>query len=212
MRDFQPYSTVVSALKTSKLLIVEGVDGSETIKRSTPVKLATYQDNNDNTDGKNDDMGADMTAPHVKKPKSKGRGKSAGKKLRGTGFEDWFCDAPITPEEFKEEKDIYHHSRSFIERIEQCIQHYRKRRNMDSTKANIFDKYLALGGVESGVKAFGGGALDKETLEEHNAAEIGDLQATDLVGKGLGHNRKFYHPANAEHWTVDFESVVKGFL
>jgi hypothetical protein len=125
------------------------------------------------------------------------------------GQTEYYADPPMTPTEYEEElNDIYHHSRSFIERIQQCIQRYRARRNLDSERAHYFSVYLALGGVETGMKAFTGG-LDQDTIENHTAKEIEQIQATDHIRGGA---IKFYDPGNAEHWVVDWEGVVKGFL
>ena len=95
-------------------------------------------------------------------------------------------------------------------RIQTCIQRYRARRNLDSTRANILTKYFMLGGIESTKKAFTGG-LDKETLESATAEEIAAIQATDMVGTG-SKNAKYYDPNDSENWVVDFEGVAKGFL
>lgn len=95
--------------------------------------------------------------------------------------------------------------------MQQCIQRYRARRKLDSHRSNIFSKYLVLGGVDAGVKAFSGGGLDKDTLENCNAAEIAEIQATDHIRSGNG-PIKFYDAGNPVHWVIDFESVVKGFL
>ena len=42
-------------------------------------------------------------------------------------------------------------------RIETAIQRYAAKRNMDSTRKNVFDKYLVHGGIEAGPKMFSGG-------------------------------------------------------
>jgi hypothetical protein len=123
---------------------------------------------------------------------------------------EFYADPPITPDEYQIEiSDLYHHSRSFIERMEQCIQRYRARRKLDARRSNIFTKYLLLGGVDSGVKAFSGG-LDENTLESSTAAEIATIQATDYIRSGGG-SIKFYN-AGDPNWVIDFEGVVKGFL
>ncbi len=44
-------------------------------------------------------------------------------------------------------------------RIETAIQRFAAKRNMDSTKKNLFDKYLVHGGIEAGPKMFSGGKL-----------------------------------------------------
>lgn len=66
-----------------------------------------------------------------------------------------------------------------------------------------------LGGIESTTKAFTGGALDQETLDNATAAEIAALQATDFV-RPSGGNAKYYD--GSDKWVVDFEGVAKGFL
>lgn len=96
-------------------------------------------------------------------------------------------------------------------RMQTCIQRYRARRKLDEFKANIFSKYLILGGVEATGKAFTGGALDKETLAAATAEEIAAVQATDYIRSGVK-NAKYYDPDEAEKWVVDFEGIAKGFL
>jgi hypothetical protein len=121
---------------------------------------------------------------------------------------EFYADPPITPAEFDEETDIYDEERLFIDRIEHCIARYRSRRKLDADKANIFSKYLALGGVDSTIKAFTGG-MDQETLDNYDAIEIAALRAQDYIRGG---SAKFYDPAKPENWEVDFEGVAKGFL
>ncbi|KAL2159953.1 hypothetical protein VTH06DRAFT_2086 [Thermothelomyces fergusii] len=41
MRQFQPYSAIVAALRESDFLVVEGADGEETVKRKTPYVSST---------------------------------------------------------------------------------------------------------------------------------------------------------------------------
>jgi Argonaute siRNA chaperone (ARC) complex subunit Arb1 len=91
--------------------------------------------------------------------------------------------------------------------MELCIQRYRARRKFDSVRSNIFTKYLVLGGVDSGVKAFNGG-LDEGTLEASTAAEIAEIGASDYIRSG---SIKFYNTEDP-NWVIDFEGVAKGFL
>jgi hypothetical protein len=96
-------------------------------------------------------------------------------------------------------------------RIQTCIQRYRKRRNLDSTKSHIFTKYLMLGGIEgSTTKPFTGG-LDQDTLDNSTAQDIVAIQATDFIRSGHN-NSKYYDPEKPEDWVVDFEGIAKGFL
>jgi hypothetical protein len=92
-------------------------------------------------------------------------------------------------------------------RIESCIQRYRARRRFDSERKDVFDKYLTLGGIDTGPKMFGGG-LDPDTLAERDAGQISDLAAIDSVGRDK-------HDAStgaSDMWTVDFVAVTKCFL
>jgi lupus La protein len=44
MRRFQPYSAVVAALKESDVLVVQGAEGEETVKRKTPYEKTTRKE------------------------------------------------------------------------------------------------------------------------------------------------------------------------
>lgn len=145
-------------------------------------------------------------------PEKKKRKKSSGKnrKAGATGFEEFYCDPPVTPEEHEEECDVYNLSVPFESRIQTCIQRYRARRNLDEVRSNILTKYFMLGGIEATTKAFTGGALDQETLDNASAAEIAALQATDYVRTGGSGNAKYYD--GSDKWVVDFEGVAKGFF
>ncbi|KAI9649675.1 hypothetical protein NHQ30_002256 [Ciborinia camelliae] len=141
-------------------------------------------------------------------PKKKKKSSGKNKKAAATGFEEFYADPPLTPDEYEEECDTYDESRPFDERIQTCIQRYRARRKLDSIRSNILTKYFALGGIEAGAKTFNGG-LDKETLENSTAAEIAAIQATDFVRSS---NAKYYDPSDTENWVVDWEGIAKGFL
>lgn len=92
--------------------------------------------------------------------------------------------------------------------MQTCIQRYRGRRNLDSTRSNILTKFFMLGGVEATAKAFTGG-LDKETVENSTAAEIAALRASDFIRTDAPGD-KYYD--GSDKWVIDFEGVVKGFL
>ncbi|OBT65870.1 hypothetical protein VE03_05424 [Pseudogymnoascus sp. 23342-1-I1] len=146
----------------------------------------------------------------AKKKKKKSSGKK--KKPNPTGFEEFYADPPITPEDHKEEvEQLYHFARPFAERIETCIQRYRARRKLDEERANIFNKYLALGGIDTTIKAFTGG-VDNETLEDFDGPTIADINATDVMFGGDEAGSKFYDPCAPQNWVVDFEGITKAFL
>ncbi|KAI1003847.1 hypothetical protein K3495_g4363 [Podosphaera aphanis] len=154
-----------------------------------------------------------LEAPKKKKKKKKKKGKSAGqsdvaKKPAPSGFEEFFADSPIRPDEYDEERELYNKSHAFKDRIETCIQRFRARRKLDQVRANVFTKYLALGGINTGPKQFTGG-LDKETIENSTTDEVIAFQATDYIHTGQ-ENPKFFD--GSDKWVVDFEGVVKGFF
>ncbi|OBT47146.1 hypothetical protein VE00_03103 [Pseudogymnoascus sp. WSF 3629] len=152
-------------------------------------------------------------APEVvgaKKKKKKSSGKK--KKPNPTGFEEFYADPPITPEDHKEEvEQLYHFARPFAERIETCIQRYRARRKLDEERANIFNKYLSFGGIDTTIKAFTGG-VDNEALEDFDGPTIADINATDVMFGGDEAGSKFYDPCAPQNWVVDFEGITKAFL
>ncbi|OTB06492.1 hypothetical protein M426DRAFT_318902 [Hypoxylon sp. CI-4A] len=150
------------------------------------------------------------TEPARKKKKNRPKKKGAAARKNVTGFEEFYADAPITPAEAAEEKkELYNSSRPFIDRIEECIQRFRARRRMDSERTNLFNKYLWLGGIDSSPRQFTGFAEDRAALEEADADDIRRLTAIDTVGEG---GSRFYSPTEQDHWFVDFEGIVKGFL
>ncbi|MCJ1477684.1 hypothetical protein MMC13_006357 [Lambiella insularis] len=137
--------------------------------------------------------------------KTKKKRKSSKKGLSApSGFEEYYVDVPVTPEQFEEEKSIYDASITFSERIETAIQRYVARRKFDSVRKDLFDKYMSFGGIDSGPKMFGGG-LDSQTLEESTAADIAKLTATNYVGNEQVDPR-------SKDYVVDFDGVLKGFL
>ena len=140
------------------------------------------------------------SAPKKKKKKSK-KPKSKRGLAAPTGFEEYYVDAPVTPAEFAEEKGLYDESRAFTERIEMAIQRYVAKRNFDSARKDLFDKYLAYGGIEAGPKMFGG--LAPKDMSTMNAAEIAAQRARHFVNPDKDNYEKF---------VVDFEACAAAFL
>ncbi|GLA26349.1 hypothetical protein CBS147343_6811 [Aspergillus niger] len=133
-----------------------------------------------------------------KKKKSKARPKSKRGKNKPTGFEEYYVDAPITPEEFSAEKELYHVSRPLTHRIEDALLRYQKNRRLESDRRDVFLKYLAYGGVNVGQRMFGG--LDGRDLQQLDSEQILQARAMTSVGK------------DKSHLAVDFDAVVRGFL
>ncbi|KAI2918704.1 hypothetical protein CBS147371_4141 [Aspergillus niger] len=133
-----------------------------------------------------------------KKKKSKARPKSKRGKNKPTGFEEYYVDAPITPEEFSAEKELYHVSRPLTHRIEDALLRYQKNRRLESDRRDVFLKYLAYGGVNVGQRMFGG--LDGRDLQQLDSEQILQARAMTSVGK------------DKSNLAVDFDAVVRGFL
>lgn len=71
----------------------------------------------------------------------------------------------------------------------------------------MFDKYLFMGGIDAHQRQFTG--MDPGTLADADKDEIRTMTAVDFIG---GAGSRFYEIGDDEHWEVDFEGVVKGFL
>ncbi|CAF3515725.1 unnamed protein product [Fusarium graminearum] len=138
------------------------------------------------------------------------RGPTALPKNRGTGFEEFFADPPMTPDEAKEEKDeIYAPDVPFAERMQACIQRFRSRRRLQGARILYFDEYLFLGGVDCQPNNFGG--LSQKELKELTPAERRDATAKDVIWASSAAGEKFYN-GDEENWTVDFAGVAAGFF
>ncbi|GAQ44376.1 hypothetical protein AtubIFM55763_011394 [Aspergillus tubingensis] len=133
-----------------------------------------------------------------KKKKNKTRPKSKRGKNKPTGFEEYYVDAPITPEEFSAEKELYNVSRPLTHRIEDALLRYQKNRRLESDRRDVFLKYLAYGGVNVGQRMFGG--LDGRDLQQMDSEQILQARSMTSVGK------------DRSNLTVDFDAVVRGFL
>ncbi|KAF9772462.1 hypothetical protein IL306_009827 [Fusarium sp. DS 682] len=151
-------------------------------------------------------------AKHGKKRKNRNlnRGPTALPKNRGSGFEEYFADPPMTPTEAKEEKnEIYSQDLPFAERMQSCIQRFRSRRRLQNDRGLYFNEYLFLGGVDTSPNVFGG--LDQKELKELTPAERREATATDIIWANSQAGEKFYD-GDDENWTVDFATVVAGFF
>ncbi|KAK0386050.1 hypothetical protein NLU13_5887 [Sarocladium strictum] len=137
------------------------------------------------------------------------RGPTAMSASRGTGFEEYYADPPITPAEAQEERvDIYAPELSFEQRIQSCIQRFRSRRRLSSQHSFYFNEYMLLGGVDTNPNAFTG--MDPRELKGLTPAERRDATAVDGLHLGSD-NGKFYN-GDENHWSVDFTAIAQGFL
>ncbi len=167
-----------------------------------PHSLGNENKNHAGSKNRNNEVAVGVGSAPRKKKKKKPKSK------RGlgmpTGFEEYYVDAPVTPAEFVEEKGLYDESRPFTERIEIAIQRYAAKRNFDSVRKDLFDKYLAYGGIEAGPKMFSGG-LDAADMSNMDAAEIALAKAHHSVAADKNNG-------GDSHFVVDFEACAAAFL
>ncbi|CAM1503280.1 Fc.00g080560.m01.CDS01 [Cosmosporella sp. VM-42] len=159
--------------------------------------------------------GINMPVTGKKKKKRKGktaaaRGPTAMSKNRGNGFEEYFADPPITPNEAMEEKnEIYSPDLSFEERIQSCIQRFRARRRLQGDRTLFFNEYLFLGGVDTNPSSYQG--LGRDDLKDLTPAQRREATATDIVYGTTSAGDRFYN-GDKQAWTVDFAGVAAGFF
>ncbi|GFF38007.1 hypothetical protein IFM58399_05087 [Aspergillus lentulus] len=133
-----------------------------------------------------------------KKKKKTSRSKIKRGKNKPTGFEEYCVDAPITPQEYAEGREIYDVSRPIIHRMEDAILRFQKKRRIENDRREIFLKYLQYGGVDISPKMFTG--TDQRDLKEMDSEEILLARAqTSIAQEQLNLH-------------IDFNAVVKGYL
>lgn len=80
---------------------------------------------------------------------------------------------------------------------------------MDSARNNLFDKYLALGGIDTTPRMFQG--VKSRDVGGSTNNDIRDMTAGNVIYRG-GTNRRYYNASEPEHWDVDFAGIVAGYL
>ncbi|KAH6894561.1 Argonaute complex, subunit Arb1 [Thelonectria olida] len=132
------------------------------------------------------------------------RGETALPKNRGNGFEEYFADPPMTPEEARQEKaEIY------SPRMQSCIQRYRSRRRLQGDRNLWFSEFLFLGGVDTNPAAYGG--LGPQDLRDLTPAQRREATATDIIYGTTAAGDRFYN-GDKGAWDVDFAGVAAGFF
>ncbi|KAM0325865.1 hypothetical protein ACHAQA_007168 [Verticillium albo-atrum] len=137
------------------------------------------------------------------------RGPTSLTRSRGTGFETYYADPPMTPEEALEESEEL-----YSPRIEECIQRYRARRRLNAELTGYFNRYLFLGGIDTSPRQFTGAGPNAKANPDFEAMDADDLRratAIDMIHRSKS-SCKFYNEAEHGHWEVDFTGIVAGFL
>ncbi|CRK24311.1 Argonaute-binding protein 1 like [Verticillium longisporum] len=142
------------------------------------------------------------------------RGPTGLTRSRGTGFETYYADPPVTPDEAREEaEELYPPHRPFVDRIEECIQRFRARRRLNTEMTSYFDTYLFLGGIDTAQRQFTGSGSNSKTnpdFQDMDTDEVRRATAVDMIHRDK--NSTFYNEAEPERWEIDFTGIVTGYL
>ncbi|KAF2645421.1 hypothetical protein P280DRAFT_513328 [Massarina eburnea CBS 473.64] len=204
MRSYKQKSLIVAALRKSAFLTVTE-DGKQ-ISRKVPLQGPCALDESFYED---DEITYD---PRVRKPavhpvpllpqaKAEYPPGMTKNMMKPTGFEDTYVEAPITPDEAKDEEAMYDPDKSFLERIEIAIQRFKQKRRMHEIYANVFNKWMKFGGVECSQRMFGG--LSKHDIAAMDKEEIAVATATHNVPWDRGDEKQ---------WVTDFVGVGEAFM
>lgn len=141
----------------------------------------------------------------AKKKKKKKKSKTASQRGndKPTGFEDFFADAPLTPDQHAEERELYDPELHFIDRILTAIGRFERTRKMTPERRDVLFKYLSYGGVECGPNMFQG-SQDLAQMDKSTIANILSNASITEEKRNLGTETSTY--------VVDFLACMKGFL
>lgn len=141
----------------------------------------------------------------TKKKKKKKKRKPASQRGsdKPTGFEDFFTDAPLTPEQHAEEMELYDPGLHFIDRMLTAIGRFERTRKMSPDRRDILYKYLSYGNVECGPNMFQGGQ-DLNKMDKSTIAGILTNASITEEKRDLNTETSLY--------AVDFLGCMQGFL
>jgi hypothetical protein len=192
---------------------------SETQKASEPSTIKTskeenkHDDDSDNEENKDSHLEGDygeitnLPPPTELAKKKKRNKKRKPASQRGsdkpTGFEDFFADAPLTPEQHAEERELYDPGLHFIDRILVAIGRFERTRKMSPERRDILYKYLSYGNVECGPNMFQGGQ-DLTKMDKSTIANI-------LTNASITEEKRDLE-TETSLYAVDFLGCMKGFL
>ncbi|CAG7930815.1 unnamed protein product [Penicillium olsonii] len=162
-------------------------------------------------------MEPDTEAQGTKKKKNKKRPKSQRGARAPTGFEPWHADAPITPQEFEENKKIYDPSTNsrvrsikpilgailanltcLCSRCDEAIKRFLAKRRLEPERRKVFLKYLQYGGVGVGQNQMQG--VSPQELKEMDKEEAMQARCNTRI-----------FPTEKE-FPISFNRVATGYL
>lgn len=189
MRKFKPFTAVRDVLTHSATLDI--VDQGRKIMRRFPLHIKPWVE--PEVDRARERLEQTLAAnPHMTKAM-----------LKPTGFEEYYADPPVTPEQYAKDRKLYDPDTVFWARIETAIRHYRSRRKMHQSTLRVFDSWMCFGGISTAQAMFTGG-VDADELDGLDKAEIAARKLNYAVDTAVLHDET--------NWQVDFEGVARGFL
>lgn len=105
--------------------------------------------------------------------------------LKPTGFEEGFTEAPLKPEEYAREQQLFDPDEAFTIRMEYAVSRYMSKRKMHQGTLNVFSKFLTFGGFDGSPRQFTGG-FDEKDLEDYTKDEIMRMKVSGWVRIGSG--------------------------
>ncbi|PHH51253.1 Argonaute-binding protein 1 [Ceratocystis fimbriata CBS 114723] len=179
-KGMQPTTVVSDTVAESAEQLVSNQDGLKTNTTTEPEKIKKSHPNNP--------------------PK---RGPTSLAKSCGTGFEEYYADPPMRPDEAQEEREnIYSSDKPFPERIAAAITRFKGRRRLVGELPTYFSDYLAVGGLDTFQNPFQGSGVNQSSP---------DCAPASLEPSLDGHSQRWWSPDDP-NWVVDFTGVAAGFI
>ncbi|KAJ9491383.1 hypothetical protein VN97_g1873 [Penicillium thymicola] len=139
------------------------------------------------------DVGTKRKKKNKRRPKSQ-RGENAP-----SGFEPFYADAPMTPQEFKENKTIYDPALPILDRIDEAIKRFLYKRRLEPYRRKVFLKYLQYGGVSVGPNHSQG--VTPSELKEMTKEEAMQARSNTAI-----------FPRQGKPYPISFNNVATGYL
>lgn len=208
--DVTQQSIPLRTITNTKSSNHETQEPSEVLKANASNEQDINDEQNDNnTERLEGDYGevSHLPSPTEMAEKKKKRKKKKPASQRGlnkpTGFESFFADTPLTPQQYAEERELYDLGSHFIDRILTAIGRFQRTRKLSNERRDILFKYLSYGGVECGPNMFQGGQ-DLSNMDKSTIANILTNASIADEKRDLGTETSLY--------AVDFQGCMKGFL
>ncbi|KAL2429791.1 hypothetical protein ABEF95_011112 [Exophiala dermatitidis] len=195
----------------SAATVEDGRGGQDQTQATAPTESepagSQNAEENEHEDAQDQDYGEISELPPTQPKKKKKRSKRKPASQRGldkpTGFEDFFADAPITPDQHAEEQKLYSTDLPFVDRIVTAIARFERTRKMTNERRDILYKYLSYGNVDVSPNSFQGGQVTEDMDKNQVAAALTQASVSNDK-RDLGTETSLY--------AVNFLGCLQGFL